>query len=399
MPIEIGTRGPTTSITIQNSKTGGSQLGNSLKHFELIAEEGGARRARLTTAHGSIETPAFMPVGTQATVKALIPEEVRDVGAQVLLGNTYHLALRPGAERIARLGGLHRFMGWDGGILTDSGGFQVFSLDHLVRVTDEGATFRSHLDGSEQHFTPESVMEIQRELGSDIAMAFDQPVSWPATAEVAKIATERTHRWAVRCLEARPANGQLRFGITQGGFDEALRMESAEILADLPFDGYGIGGLSLGEPKSVTYRLLSVQTEVLPRDRPRYLMGVGTPADFIEAVARGVDMFDCVLPTRIARNGSILTKGGRINLRNSRFMEDGGPPDAGCDCYTCGRFSRAYLRHLFMAGEILGHRLASIHNLRMLLRLVGQLRDAIGTGRLAALLSKVRDEWQLAPLP
>ncbi|HET9848063.1 MAG TPA: tRNA guanosine(34) transglycosylase Tgt [Candidatus Dormibacteraeota bacterium] len=370
-----------------------------MKHFELIAEEDGARRGRLMSAHGPIETPAFMPVGTQATVKALTPEEVGDVGAQVLLGNTYHLALRPGAERIARLGGLHRFMGWDRGILTDSGGFQVFSLDHLVRVTDDGATFRSHLDGSEQRFTPESVMEIQRELGSDIAMVFDQPVSWPATAEVAKIATERTHRWAVRCLEASPANGQLRFGIAQGGFDEVLRMDSAEILGDLPFDGYGIGGLSLGEPKSVTYRLLSVQTEVLPKDRPRYLMGVGTPADFLEAIARGVDLFDCVLPTRIARNGSILTRGGRINLRNRRFIEDSGPPDEGCDCYTCRRFSRAYLRHLFMAGEILGHRLASIHNLRMLLRLVGQLRDAIGTGRLAAQLSKLRDEWQLAPLP
>jgi queuine tRNA-ribosyltransferase len=368
-------------------------------HFELIAEEDGARRGRLTTAHGPIDTPAFMPVGTQATVKALTPDEVHEVGAQVLLGNTYHLALRPGTDRIVRLGGLHRFMGWDGAILTDSGGFQVFSLDHLVRVTDDGAVFRSHLDGSEQQFTPESVMSIQRELRSDIAMAFDQPVSWPATAELAKIATERTHRWAVRCLEGPPADGQLRFGITQGGFDDALRASSAEILADLPFDGYGIGGLSLGEPKSVTYRLLSIQTDVLPRERPRYLMGVGTPADFIEAIARGVDMFDCVLPTRIARNGSILTRGGRINLRNSRFIEDAGPPDESCDCYTCRRFSRAYLRHLFMAGEILGHRLASIHNLRMLVRLVAQLRDAIGTGRLGALLGAVREEWQLAPLP
>lgn len=367
--------------------------------FQLIAEEDGARRGRLTTAHGPIETPAFMPVGTQATVKALTPEEIRDVGAQVLLGNTYHLALRPGADRIARLGGLHHFMGWDGAILTDSGGFQVFSLDHLVSVTDEGATFRSHLDGSEQHFTPESVMTIQRQLGSDMAMAFDQPVSWPSTPAVATAATERTHRWAVRCLEAPPANGQLRFGITQGGFNETLRSKSAEILADLAFDGYGIGGLSLGEPKAVTHRLVSVQTEILPKDRPRYLMGVGTPVDFIEAIARGVDMFDCVLPTRIARNGSILTKGGRINLRNSRFIEDGRPPDESCDCYTCQRFSRAYLRHLFMAGEILGHRLASIHNLRMLVRLVNQIRDTIGTGRLDGLLSFIRHDWELAPLP
>jgi queuine tRNA-ribosyltransferase len=366
--------------------------------FELIAEEDGARRGRLHTAHGPIDTPAFMPVGTQATVKALSPDEVRALGAQVLLGNTYHLALRPGAERIARLGGLHRFMGWDGAILTDSGGFQVFSLDHLVSVTDDGATFRSHLDGSEQRFTPESVMGIQRELGSDIAMAFDQPVGWPTASAPAAEAMERTHRWAARCLETEPAAGQLRFGIVQGGFDDDLRRQSAEVLGRLPFDGFGVGGLSLGEPKDVTYRLLSLQTAILPRDRPRYLMGVGTPADLVEAIARGIDMFDCVLPTRIARNGSVLTQGGRINLRNRRFIEDPGPPDASCDCYTCQRFSRAYLRHLFMAGEILGHRLASIHNLRMLVRLVEDVRGAIGRGKLAGVVDALREQWSLAPL-
>jgi queuine tRNA-ribosyltransferase len=367
--------------------------------FELIAEEDGARRGRLTTAHGVIDTPAFMPVGTQATVKALSPDEVRDLGAQVLLGNTYHLALRPGGERIAQLGGLHRFMGWDGAILTDSGGFQVFSLDHLVKVTDDGATFRSHLDGSEQHFTPESVMAIQLELGSDIAMAFDQPVSWPATPAITKAAMERTHLWAVRCLKSEPAVGQLRFGIVQGGFDEQMRRESAEVLTRLPFDGFGVGGLSLGEPKAITYELLSIQTAILPRERPRYLMGVGTPADLVEAIARGIDMFDCVLPTRIARNGSVLTRGGRINLRNRRFIEDAGPLDEGCDCYSCARFTRAYLRHLFMAGEILGHRLASIHNLRMLVRLVEEIRASIGSGKLAQLVATLRDQWALAPLP
>jgi queuine tRNA-ribosyltransferase len=367
--------------------------------FELLAEEGGARRGRLHTAHGVIDTPAFMPVGTQATVKALTPQEVGELGAQVLLGNTYHLALRPGAERIARLGGLHRFMGWEGAILTDSGGFQVFSLDHLVKVSDEGAIFRSHLDGSEQRFTPESVMAIQRELGSDIAMAFDQPVSWPASDAASRAAMERTHRWAARCLAAEPARGQLRFGIVQGGFDEALRLESAQVLGQLDFDGFGVGGLSLGEPKSATYGLLALQTAILPRERPRYLMGVGTPADLVEAIARGVDMFDCVLPTRIARNGSILTRGGRINLRNRQFIEDGGPPDEGCDCYTCQRFSRAYLRHLFMAGEILGHRLASIHNLRVLVRLVTEVRQAIGGGRVAEKMTSLRDQWALAPLP
>jgi len=367
--------------------------------FELLAEEGGARRGRLHTAHGMIHTPAFMPVGTQATVKALTPDEVRDLGAQVLLGNTYHLALRPGADRIARLGGLHRFMGWEGAILTDSGGFQVFSLDHLVKVSDDGATFRSHLDGSEQRFTPESVMAIQRQLRSDVAMAFDQPVSWPATDMTARVAMERTHRWAERCLTAEAAPGQLRFGITQGGFDDELRRKSAAVLGQLPFDGFGVGGLSLGEPKTVTYRLLSLQTAILPRDRPRYLMGVGTPADLVEAIARGIDMFDCVLPTRIARNGSILTRGGRINLRNRRFIEDAGPPDEGCDCYTCQRFSRAYLRHLFMAGEILGHRLASIHNLRLLVRLVAQIREKIGSGGLEHAMTSLRDQWALAPLP
>jgi queuine tRNA-ribosyltransferase len=367
--------------------------------FELLAEEDGARRGRLHTAHGTIDTPAFMPVGTQATVKSLSPDEVRALGAQVLLGNTYHLALRPGSERIARLGGLHTFMGWDGAILTDSGGFQVFSLDHLVKVSDAGATFRSHLDGSEQHFTPESVMAIQRQLGSDIAMAFDQPVSWPATTATTEAAMERTHLWAQRCLESEPAHGQLRFGIVQGGFDEGLRRESAEVLTQLPFDGFGVGGLSLGEPKDITYQLLSLQTAILPRERPRYLMGVGTPADLVEAIARGIDMFDCVLPTRIARNGSILTRGGRINLRNRRFIDDAGPLDERCDCYTCARFSRAYLRHLFMAGEILGHRLASIHNLRMLVRFVGEIREAIGSGRLAQMIATLRDEWALAPLP
>jgi queuine tRNA-ribosyltransferase len=367
--------------------------------FELLAEEGGARRGRLRTSHGVIDTPAFMPVGTQATVKALTPDEVRELGAQVLLGNTYHLALRPGADRIALLGGLHRFMGWEGAILTDSGGFQVFSLDHLVKVSDDGATFRSHLDGSEQRFTPESAMAIQRQLGADIAMAFDQPVSWPATNATARVAMERTHQWAERCLTAEAAPGQLRFGIVQGGFDDELRRESAAVLGRLPFDGFGVGGLSLGEPKTVTYRLLSLQTAILPRDRPRYLMGVGTPADLVEAIARGIDMFDCVLPTRIARNGSILTRGGRINLRNRQFIDDNGPPDNGCDCYTCQRFSRAYLRHLFMAGEILGHRLASIHNLRLLVRLVAQIREQIGTGGLGQAMTSLRDQWAPAPLP
>ena len=367
--------------------------------FELLAEEDGGRRGRLRTVHGEVETPAFMPVGTQASVKALSPDELKALGVHILLGNTYHLALRPGAERIARLGGLHRFMGWDRAILTDSGGFQVFSLDHLVQVDADGASFRSHLDGSMQRFTPESVMDQQRALGSDIAMAFDEPVAYPASPARALQAMERTHRWAQRCLEIDPAPGQLRFGIAQGGFDEALRRESAAALAGLPFDGFAIGGLSLGEPKALMYRLLSLQTDALPEARPRYLMGVGTPLDLVEAVCRGIDLMDCVLPTRIARNGSVLTRGGRINLRNHRFLEDSQPPDPGCDCPTCSRFSRAYLRHLFMAGEILAHRLASIHNLYCLLRLAAELREAIGTGRLRTLVEQLRATWAEAELP
>ena len=367
--------------------------------FELLASEGGSRRGRLQTAHGPVETPAFMPVGTLGTVKALTPDEVRHIGAQVLLANTYHLALRPGADRIARLGGLHRFMGWEGAILTDSGGYQVFSLDHLVRVNDEGAVFRSHLDGSEQRFTPESVMALQRAFGSDIAMAFDQPAAWGADRAATIAAAQRTYRWAERCITAEPAPGQLRFGIAQGGFDDDLRAESATALGGLGFDGYALGGLSLGEPMEMTYRLVSLQATRLPADKPRYLMGVGTPTDLVEAIARGIDLFDCVLPTRIARNGSILTQGGRLNLRNQHYALDAGPLDDGCDCYACLRFTRAYLRHLFMAGEILGHRLASIHNLRVLTRLVGEIRNAIGSGRLQAVLEQVRARWHMAPLP
>jgi queuine tRNA-ribosyltransferase len=367
--------------------------------FELLTEEGGVRRGVLHTAHGGVETPAFMPVGTQATVKALTPEELERLGAEIVLSNTYHLGLRPGAERIAELGGLHRFMGWSHAILTDSGGFQVFSLDHLAQVTDEEVRFRSHLDGSPQRFTPESAMAVQRALGSDVAMAFDQPVAWPADSAGTRVAAARTLRWAERCLTVEPAAGQLRFGIAQGGFEAAPREESAAALVELPFDGFAVGGLSLGEPKALTYRLTALQTAIFPRDRPRYLMGVGTPIDLLEAFQRGIDLCDCVLPTRIARNGSVLVGDGRINLRNRLFAADGGPLEEGCDCYTCARFSRAYLRHLFLSGEILAHRLASIHNLRVLTRLVAALRAAVGTGRLQATLEELRRRWAAAPLP
>jgi queuine tRNA-ribosyltransferase len=287
-------------------------------------------------------------------------------------------------------------MGWQGSILTDSGGFQVFSLDHLVRVEGGGVSFRSHLDGSEQRFTPESVMETQALFGSDIAMVLDQPVGWGVSVGEAEEALRRSTQWARRSLSVPPAPLQLRFGIAQGGFEQALRRRAAEELAELPFDGYAIGGLSLGEPKELRDTLVGLQTECLPVDRPRYLMGVGTPLDMVDAVLQGVDMFDCVLPTRIARNGSILLSGGRINLRNRQFAEDSGPPESGCDCYTCQRFSRAYLRHLFLSGEILGHRLASIHNLRVLVRLTQRLRDAIGTGGLAEIRGSLNQKSEYA---
>ena len=365
-----------------------------------------------------------MPVGTQGSVKALSPDELRDLGVGILLGNTYHLALRPGAERIARLGGLHRFIGWESSILTDSGGFQVFSLDHLVTVADEGATFRSHLDGSPQRFTPESVMAVQRALGSDVAMAFDQPAPWPGDLSGARAAMERTHHWAERCLAQEAAPGQLRFGIAQGGFDADLREESTRALSAMAFDGFAVGGLSLGEPRATTYRLLQLQTAILPADRPRYLMGVGTPIDLIEAVSRGVDLCDCVLPTRIARNGSVLVRGGRINLRNARFADDGGPLDAGGDYTTrigdpSGRSAERPMldpaeidrmaRNFFEnAKRIVDPERTEVRfnsewlgklDFAELLRLTRTLRDAIGGGRFLEVAAALRAEWESAPLP
>ncbi|HLA65401.1 MAG TPA: tRNA guanosine(34) transglycosylase Tgt, partial [Candidatus Saccharimonadales bacterium] len=320
-----------------------------------------ARLGTLTTPHGSIDTPQFMPVGTQATVKSLTPGDLHAAGVQIILANTYHLSLRPGHERIARLGGLHRFMGWDGPILTDSGGFQVFSLAHLARVDDDGITFASHLDGTPQRLTPERAIEIQEALGSDIAMAFDQLVD--ATLPPAEVgaAMERTHRWAERCLAAHARPEQALFGIVQGGVDADLRRRSVAAVADLPFDGIAIGGLSVGESKSEMAATLGVVAEALGADRrPRYLMGVGTPPDLLAAVTQGIDLFDCVLPTRVARNGQLWTSLGRLNLRNARFLDDPTPPDPECSCEACLNHSRAYLAHLFRAEELLAYRLASV---------------------------------------
>ena len=353
-----------------------------------------ARLGTLTTAHGVIDTPQFMPVGTQATVKALTPGDLRTAGVQVILANTYHLSLRPGHERIARMGGIHRFMGWDGPILTDSGGFQVFSLAHLGRVDDDGVTFASHLDGSPQRLTPERAVEIQEALGSDIAMAFDQLVDATLpTGEVA-IAMRRTHRWAERCIAAHTRPDQALFGIVQGGVDASLRRESVAAVAALPFDGVAIGGLSVGETKHQMATTLDVVAEALGDDpRVRYLMGVGSPPDFFTAIERGIDLFDCVLPTRVARNGQLWTRQGKLNLRNARFLDDPDPPDSDCGCETCRNHSRAYLAHLFRAEELLAYRLSSLHNVTYTQDLMRRIRSALDDGSYGTLREAVMAQY------
>ncbi len=350
-----------------------------------------ARAGTLSTPHGEVETPVFMPVGTNATVKALDPDDLHEIGAPIILSNTYHLALRPGHERIARLGGLHAFMGWDGAILTDSGGFQVVSLGSMRRISEDGATFRSHLDGSVQHFTPEHAIAVQEALGSDIAVCFDQPVPPHASgrAEVAD-ATARTHRWAERCLAAHTRPDQALFGIIQGGLEPDLRADSTRFLAGLPFDGLCIGGLAGDESPEERRAALDVVVPLLADDpRVRYLMGLGSPLDLLDAVDAGVDMFDSVLPARVARNASLWVPEGRLNLRNARFLDDPRPVQAGCRCRLCRGFSRAYLAHLFRAGELLAYRLATCHNLTFLIDFMAGVRASIRAGTFPRL---VRDE-------
>ena len=339
---------------------------------------GRSRLGRLQTPHGLITTPQFMPVGTQATVKALSPYDLREAGAQMILGNTYHLSLRPTAERIARLGGLHRFMAWEGPILTDSGGFQVFSLADRRRVDDDGVTFRSRLDGSEHRLTPERAMEIQALLGSDVAMVLDQLVDPGLPRPIVEDAMDRTHRWAERSLAARGRPDQAVFGIVQGGVDPDLRRASVSAIAGLPFDGIAVGGLSVGESKADMAATLEVVADALGDDsRPRYLMGVGSPLDFFTAVERGIDLFDCVLPTRVARTGQVWTDGGRLNLRNAELQDDPGPIDPACTCEACRTHSRAYLAHLFRARELLGYRLATVHNVTWTLGLLARIRESL----------------------
>jgi len=334
--------------------------------FELIKQcsSTGARLGRVYTPHGSFETPVFMPVGTQATVKAMAPKDIEEVNANIILSNTYHLYLRPGHELIEQAGGLHKFMNWNRSILTDSGGFQVFSLNELRVVTDEGVHFRSHLDGSKHFISPEKAIEIQNALGADIIMAFDECVPYPCEYERAKIAVERTTQWAKRCKDAHKRDEQALFGIIQGSLYKDLREKSAQQIIELDFPGYAIGGLSVGEPKPLMYDMLEHTVPFMPKEKPRYLMGVGSPDCLIEGVIRGVDMFDCVLPTRVARNGLAMTCRGKVMLRNAVYQNDFDPLDPECDCYTCSNFSRAYLRHLVKAGEILASMLITLHNIR-----------------------------------
>ncbi|HLF24806.1 MAG TPA: tRNA guanosine(34) transglycosylase Tgt [Anaerolineae bacterium] len=356
--------------------------------FDLLARDGQARAGVFHTPHGDIPTPVFAPVGTAATVKGVPPRDLQDLGATLVLANTYHLYLRPGAELIARLGGLHRFMGWDGPLLTDSGGYQVFSLKEIRKVDDDGVTFRSHIDGSEHRFTPEKVIAIEQNLGADISMVLDEcapPLDRAYNIE----ALRRTHLWAERCLRAKTRTDQALFGIVQGGVFDDLREQSARFLIDLDFPGYAIGGLAVGETKEQMQHVLDVLDPLLPELKPRYLMGVGTVEDFFEAVARGVDMFDCVLPTRLARHGAAFTHQGRLNLRKSTLAEDSRPIEEGCRCYACQNFTRAYIRHLMQANEILGLYLASIHNLHFLLDTLRRIRQSIFEGAFGQLRAEL----------
>ena len=353
--------------------------------FELLkeAKDCKARLGKLYTPHGVIETPVFMPVGTRATVKAMTPEEVKDLGAQIILSNTYHLYLRPGHELIKEAGGLHKFMNWHGPILTDSGGFQVFSLGKLRKIKEEGVEFKSHIDGSTHFISPEKSIEIQNALGSDIMMCFDECTPYPCSYEYAKASMERTTRWAKRCKEYhKDWDKQGLFGIVQGSTFKDLREQSARDLVELDFPGYAVGGLSVGEPKDLMCEVLDYTTPLLPKNKPRYLMGVGTPDYLFEAVIRGIDMADCVLPTRIARNGTVLTSQGKLVIRNAKYARDFSKLDPECDCYACTNYSRAYIRHLFNVNEILAARLTTIHNLYFLIKLMDNIREAIREDRL-----------------
>lgn len=355
----------------------------SLGQFQLHKQSGQARRGTLMTAHGPVETPVFMAVGTKATVKAMTPEELKDCGTQVVLGNTYHLHLRPGEKLIKKMGGLHEFMRWSGPILTDSGGFQVFSLSQLRTMSEEGVEFRSHLDGSKYFISPEKSMEIQMDLGSDIIMAFDECLKYPATDEEIKKSMDLTHRWLLRSKAAMTRPESLLFGIVQGGLSLEHRKYSLSQITSVDLPGYALGGFSVGEPIELMHDLVKVIGPMMPTNKPRYLMGVGTPMDLILAVDSGIDMFDCVMPTRVARNGTLYTWQGKVSIKRNEYKEDPSPLDPECDCYTCRNYTKSYLRHLFLSGEILGSRLNTIHNLHFYMTLMDRARQAIAEDRWA----------------
>jgi len=367
--------------------------------LEKTSPQTNARAGELLTPHGKVPTPVFLPVGSQGAVKTLTPDEVEDIGFKMLLSNTYHLYLRPGIDVIEKAGGLHNFMGWEGAILTDSGGYQVFSLSPLRKVSDDGVTFRSHIDGSQHHITPELAIQYQESLGADIIMVLDEcPAHDDSPAKVKK-ATERTHKWAERCLKAQKRPDQALYAIVQGGMSAELRRESAQYLAALDFPGYAIGGLSIGEPKALTLSMLEETVACLPEDKPRYLMGVGSPEDIVEGVARGVDIFDSALPTRVARNGALFSWEGRKNISNAVYKEMEPPIIADCGCYTCRNFSAAYLHHLFNCGELLAYRLATIHNLSFIAELVAKIRGAILDGTFSSFKDKFLAAYQPADEP
>ncbi|MGA0875572.1 MAG: tRNA guanosine(34) transglycosylase Tgt [Bacilli bacterium] len=367
-----------------------SPLTFSIQHQDTQSQ---ARTGTLLTQHGQVQTPMFMPVGTLATVKTLSPEELKEIGSGVILSNTYHLALRPGTDIIASAGGIHQFMQYQGPILTDSGGFQVFSLAKNRVITEEGVTFRNHLNGDLMTLTPESAIEKQRDIGADIIMAFDECIPYPATYDYAKASTERTLRWAQRCLATPRGSHQALFGIVQGGEFADLRAMSAQATTALPFDGFAIGGTSIGEPKAVFSTMLQAAIPHLPKDKPRYVMGIGSLDYILEAIGQGVDMFDCVLPTRLARHGALMTANGRINIKDAQYERDFTPVDATCDCQTCKKYTRAYLRHLYRADEMFGKRLMSIHNLRFLIRVVEGARKAIQENRFAEYAKTVLTQY------
>lgn len=365
-----------------------------MEAFTILKEDGPARTGILHTAHGQVETPVFMPVGTQGTVKAITHKELKEIGIQMILGNAYHLYLRPGDELIRQMGGLHRFASWDGSILTDSGGYQIFSLGVLRRITEEGVLFQSHLDGSKHFLTPERMVKAQENIGADVCMCLDECAPYPSSYEYTETSTELTSRWAERCKDAKVDRSTLLFGIIQGGFYGELRVKSARDLVDMDFDGYAVGGLSVGEPKSIMWDMVDAVEGMIPRGKPRYLMGLGFPEDIVEGIMKGIDMFDCVIPTRHARNGNLFAGEGRINIKNAKYTRDEDPIDEHCRCYTCRTFSRAYLRHLFVSHELTAYVLNTIHNVAFYADLLNRIREAIRQRRFAEFYKTFKERWK-----